>query len=152
MSDDAITPASAAVAFWRWFWVVLSMLIAVLAVAGGVILAGWAAGWWFTGQNATRQAEVTQNGYSNQTTLRQQITSQLATVTSITTQIAEAGGGQSTAAPLKAQRMAVASIVCSDAAEITGTPLPADQAQWTAANCSDGSVSPQSPIYQAGQS
>ena len=53
-------------------------------------------------------------------------------------------------AALKAQRAAIAGIACSDAAQITGIPLPADQAQWVSANCSDGSVSPSSTLYVTG--
>ena len=145
--DDEITPTRVVIGFWRWLWVG----IGALAVIGGLVYAGHAFGWWLSAQDATHQAENTQNGYSNQTTLRQQVTSQLATVTGITTQIAGADGSQSLVTALKAQRMSIAGIVCSDAAEISGTPLPQQQAQWAAANCLDGSVSPQSPIYQAGQ-
>jgi hypothetical protein len=119
-----------------------------LVFLAAVIVGGWQLGWWFTAQNTTRQAELTQNGYSNQTTLRQQITAQLATVDQITTQIA---AHPALAPSLRAQRMGVAGIVCGDAAEITGSPLPAQQAQWAAANCSDGVVSPSSTYYQAGQ-
>lgn len=146
MPDD-ITPTTVAVAFWRWFWVGAG----ALALFALVVLGGWQAGWWFTAHNANRQAEVTQNGYSNQTTLRQQVTSQLANVTSLTTQIAEAGKDASTVTALKAQRMAIAGMACQDASEISDTPLPRQQAEWVSANCQDGSVSPQSSIYQAGQ-
>lgn len=145
MSDD-ITPADVTAAFWRWFWVGAGALV----VLGGLIYAGHVFGWWLSAQDATHQSQNTQNGYSNQTTLRQQVTAQLATVTSITTQIAEAGSDQSMITALKAQRMSIAGIVCQDASEITGTPLPAGQAQWAASNCLDGSVSPKSPLYQAG--
>ena len=48
------------------------------------------------------------------------------------------------------QRAAVAGIACSDAAQITGVPLPTQQAQWVTANCSDGTVSPGSNLYVAG--
>jgi hypothetical protein len=144
---DSFTPAEVAVRFWRWFWVGCVALVLTVAL----ILGGWQAGWWFTAQNATRQAELTQNGYSNQVTLRQQVTSQLATVETITTQIAAAGTDQSLITALDAQRMGIAGIVCGDAAQITGTPLPVTQAQWVAANCASGTVSPNSAIYQAGQ-
>lgn len=140
-------PAEVAVAFWRWFWVG----VAALVLLAGLIVGGWQLGWWFQAQNATRQAQNTQNGYSNQTTLRQQVTSQLATVDTITTQIAANQGDTSLVTALDAQRMSVAGIVCSDAAQITGTPLPAQQAEWVSANCADGTVSPQSTYYQAGQ-
>lgn len=141
-----MTPGDVARGFGRWLWVG----IAGLVLLGGLIVVGWQAKWWFASHDATRQYQVTQEGVSNQDTLRAQITSRLADVTTITTQIAEAGTDSAEASALKDQRAAVAGIACSDAAQITGIPLPADQAQWTAVNCSDGTVSPSSTLYVAG--
>jgi hypothetical protein len=124
---------------------------AAVALLAALFLGGWEAGWWLKSENTTRQAELTQNGYSNQVTLRQQVTSDLATVQTITTQIAEAGNDTSLTTALTAQRAGIASIVCADAAQISGTPLPAQQGQWAAVNCQDGSLSPGSTLYQAGQ-
>lgn len=134
----------------RWFPAALVVGLAVIALGAILTLVGWQVGWWFTAQNATRQYQVTQNGVSNQDTLRAQITDKLGTVTTITTQIAEAGNDQAEVSALKAQRAAIAGIVCSDAAQITGVPLPAQQAQWVVTNCQDGAVSPGSSLYQAG--
>jgi hypothetical protein len=133
----------------RWFGPALVAGLAIIVLAAILTLVGWRIGWWFTAQNATRQAQVTQNGYSNQTTLRQQVTSKLADVAAITSQIAAAKDPAEVSA-LKDQRAAIAGIACSDAAQITGTPLPAQQAQWVSANCSDGSVSPGSPLFVTG--
>lgn len=144
---EDFTPAGAAIAFGRWFWVFACSIVLI----GALIVGGWQAGWWFTAQNATRQAELTQNGYSNQMTLRQQITTQLAIVETITTQIAAAGNDTSLTTALLAQRTGIAGIVCADAAQISGSPLPAQQGQWAAANCQDGTLSPGSDLYQAGQ-
>lgn len=141
------TPAEVITTFWKWFWVIVGALVLLAAL----ILGGWQAGWWFQAHNATRQAQNTQNGYANQSTLRQQVTSQLAAVYSLTTQIAESKGDQPLIAALGPQRTAIAGIVCSDAAQVTGTPLPAQQAQWVTANCTGGTVSPDSTYYQAGQ-
>lgn len=151
MSDD-ITPARVIRETWRWLpaWVVV--LAVVLLAGGAVTWAGSAFNWWLSAQTATHQAENTQNGYSNQVTLRQQVTSQLAAVYSLSTRIAEASGDQSLIAALKPQRMAVAGIVCSDAAQVTGTPLPSQQAAWVSANCDGANVSTSSTYYQAGQS
>lgn len=140
------TPADVAIAFWRWFWIGTGALALITAL----IVGGWQANWWFASHNATRQAQLTQNGYSNQTTLREQITSQLAQVETITVQIARAKGDPSLITALDPQRMAIAGIVCQDAAQISGTPLPAQQQQWVTANCVAGSVSPQSALYQQG--
>jgi hypothetical protein len=144
---NGITPGEVGAGFWRWFWVG----VGALTLIGTLIWAGDEFGWWLSAQNATHQAQNTQNGYSNQATLRAQVTTQLATVYSLTTQIAEAKGDQSLLTALEPQRMSVAGIVCADAAQVTGTPLPAQQAQWVTANCSGGTVSPNSPLYQQGQ-
>jgi hypothetical protein len=139
--NDEITPATVMAGFWRWFGV--GML--ALALLAALIVGGWRAGWWFAAQNATRNAQLIQNGYSNQTTLRQQITTQMANLNQITVQIAT---NPSLAGPLKAQRASVAATVCQDASEISGDPLPAQQAQWVAANCQAGTVRPGSSDYQ----
>lgn len=141
-----ITPGAAMSGFWRWSGVGLFVLV----VAGGLIVGGWQAGWWFSNQNTNRQAQQIQNGYSNQTTLHQQVTANIATVTSLTSQIGSAASTQQ-AADLKAQRAAVAATACQDAAEVSAAdPLPAGQQQWISANCSSGVVSPNSSLYQAG--
>jgi hypothetical protein len=149
--DDYPTPTEVIRGHWRWFPAWTIILATVLVVGGGITYAGSQFDWWLSGQAANHQARNTQNGYSNQTTQRQQLTSQIAQVTQITTQIAGAGSDQSMVTALKAQRMAVADQACAAAAQVTDGPLPADQAQWSAANCADGSVSPQSTLYQAGQ-
>jgi hypothetical protein len=134
----------------RWFGPVLFAGLAVLATGLILTLVGWQAGWWFASHNATRQYQVTQNGTSNQDTLRGQITTQLANVATITTQIAAPDTSPAEVAALKPQRAAIAGIACSDAAQITGVPLPVQQAQWVTVNCSDGSVSPGSSLYVTG--
>jgi hypothetical protein len=153
MFDDDYEPTPAGVirGTWRWFPAAVAVTVAALLLGGGITLIGWQANWWFASHNATRQAENTQNGYANQSTLRAQVTTQLAAVETVTTQIAAAGTDTSLTAALKAQRAGIAGIVCADAAQISGTPLPAQQAQWVSVNCQDGTVSPSSTYYQAGQ-
>ena len=137
---------------------------AFCAVAAGVILlgaliiGGWQAGWWFTVQNAQRQGRLNnieahniRDGYSNQTSLREQITAQIGNVDTATTQIA-ATKDQSLISALTAQRAAFAATVCQDVSEVSGDPLPAQQAEWAAANCQAGNVRPGSTFYQAGTS
>lgn len=123
------------------FMVALAAVFLVIAVVG---FAGWRLHWWFAAQDATRQYQVTQNGVSNQTTLRQQITQQIANVDQITVQIAEY---PSLDGSLEPQRAAVAATVCQDASEISGIPLPAQQAQWVSANCLAGTLRPGSAYY-----
>jgi hypothetical protein len=149
MYDD-VTPKDVYRETGRWFGPALIVALAVVIIGLVVTLVCWQAGWWFAQHNATRQYQLTQNGVSNQDTLRAQVTSKLAEVATITTQIAEAGNDQAEVTALKAQRAAIAGIVCSDAAQVTGVPLPTQQAQWAAVNCSDGTVSPGSPLYVTG--
>ena len=149
MYDD-VSPTDVMRGTWRWFPAAVTVIIAILILGGLTTLVCWQAGWWFAAHNATRQYEVTQNGVSNQDTLRAQITTQLAGVTSLTTQIAEAGSDPAEVSALKAQRAAIAGIACSDAGQVSGVPLPAQQAQWVSTNCSAGSVSPGSPLYVTG--
>ena len=145
MTDDDITPASVAGAFWRWSWIGL----AALGLFAILIWAGWQFGWWFTTQNTGRETHVIRNGYSNQQTLRDQITQQIGNVSQVTSQIAFASTAAQ-AADLKAQRAAIAAMACQDGSQVTGDPLPAQQAQWMAANCQAGSVRPGSAYYQVG--
>lgn len=151
MDYDDPTPAGVIGETWRWFPAAVVVTVAVLLLGGGITVVGWQANWWFASHNATRQAEITQNGYSNQTTLRQQVTANFATLSQIGVQIAANSTDSSLVTALKVQIASTAVQVCADAAEITGTPLPASQAQWVAANCSDGTLSTTSRDYQAGQ-
>lgn len=109
-----------------------------LALAGGVILGGWEAGWWFTNQNANREGHVIRNSYSNQQTLRDQVTKGLGDVTDMDRQIAGATGDNKTT--LTAQRRAIANQVCSEAEQVSGDSLPDDQASWVSQNCVMGSA------------
>ncbi len=144
MSD--ITPTGATAAIWRWFWITGT---SVILLTGALILGGWQAGWWFTSQNINREAHAIRNGYSNQQTLRDQITAKIGDVDTISTQIA-ATKDLNLAAALKAQRAAVAGIVCGDAAQVTGDPLQPQQAAWVRLNCLAGNLRPGSAYYQAG--
>ena len=144
MSD--ITPGEVMSGIWRWIGVVIVAII----LFGVLTLVMWQAGWWFSNANTSRQAQQTQNGYSNQTTLHQQVTSNIATIDSITTQITETNDVNQQAA-LKAQRAAIAGTACQEASEVSAAdPLPVGQQQWVSANCANGVVSPSSSLYQAG--
>ena len=122
MTDD-ITPSRAITEGFRWFPAVVIYGILAFLLILGLTVAGWQAGWWFTNQNATREAHMIRNGYSNQQTLREQITAQIANTDTLSTQIAASKDRNLTSA-LKAQRMAIAGIACQDAAGVTGDPLP----------------------------
>ncbi|TVZ01235.1 hypothetical protein EAS64_33695 [Trebonia kvetii] len=126
-------------------------ILGTLALIAGIVFGGWQLGWWFQRANNTRSNELIQQGYSNQLTLSQQVTSKLAEVENITVQIAKAGNDTALTAALFPQRAAIASIVCQDADQIQSIQLPADQLAWIGANCEAGSLSPNSSLYQAGQ-
>lgn len=145
--DDDITPGGAIRSMWQWFPAWVNAVIIAFILIAGLTVAGHYLGWWLSAQDATHQAQNTQNGYSNQTTLRAQVTSQLAQSEQVTVQIAGAGTDVSLVTALKVQRAAIDGQVCSDAAEISGTPLPAQQAAWVSANCLNGTLSPNSPDY-----
>jgi len=150
-NDNDITPARAWTEFWKWApaGTILAAISVVLVAA--VVLVGWQIGWWFTAQNANRQARVTQNGYSNQQSQRGQVEQQIADVTQETAAIEQAktGGNRSYVAALEGQRAATVTLACSAAAQVN-SPLPADQAAWVKANCLDGSIRPGSPYYTGG--
>ena len=144
MHDD-ITPGEVAVAFWRWFWV---GAIACALIAA-VIVGGWQAGWWFTAQNATRQYQITQNGTSNQDTLRGQIDKGFQQITAEDVQVAQAkdAGNTNLVGQIRVEEAAQAGVLCSDMEQVTGVPLPADQSAWNSINCVNGTVAPGSAYY-----
>lgn len=117
---------------------VVGATVAGLALTGGVIFGGWEAGWWFTAQNANRDAHVRRSTYGYQQTLRDQITKGIGDVMDMDRQIAGAKGDDATT--LTAQRRAIANQVCNEAEQVTGDPLGADQASWVSQNCVMGSA------------
>ena len=146
MPYDEITPASVMTGFWRW----AGIGILALVLLSALIVGGWQAGWWFTNQNANRQAHMIRNGYSNQQTLREQITTQIANVDALGVSIAQASGDPQEITALQSQRIAVVNIACQDASEITGDPLPAQEAQWVTGNCLAGVIRPGSQYDTTG--
>lgn len=116
----------------------LGAVLVGLVIIAGVILGGWQAHWWFAGKTATKEGHVIRNSYSNQQTLRDQVTKGLGDVTDMDRQITQATGDNKAA--LTAQRRAIANQVCQEAEQVTGDPLPADQADWVSQNCVMGSA------------
>jgi len=136
-----ITPAGVAVAFWRWFWVGVGALVA----GGLLVLVLWQVGWIFSNANLARQTRQIQNSDSNQRALVADITSQIANVEAITSQMDGASGQQY--ADLRAQRLGVARIACQDAAQLSSSDvLGGGVPQWIKSNCLAGTVSPGSSL------
>lgn len=142
MSDD-FTPVS----FWRGFgkWIGVCLFIAALIAA--FVVGGWRVGWWFSNQNATRSYQQTQNGTSNQDTLRAQITKGFTNLTAESVQAAAAKGNPGLVGQIKIEESAQAGELCTDMQQVTGVPLPAQQVTWYHANCSLGVLVPTSPYY-----
>ncbi len=113
-------------------------IVAVALLIAGVIFGGWEAGWWFTTQNANRDSHVRRTTYGYQQTLRDQITKGISDVLDVDRQLTQATGDNATA--LTAQRRAMANQVCTEATQVTGDPLNADQASWISQNCIMGSA------------
>jgi hypothetical protein len=142
MSDD-FTPAKFWAGFGKWFGVGLF----TAAVIAGLVVGGWRAGWWFSNQNATRSYQQTQNGTSNQDTLRAQITSGMTQLTAEGVQAAGAKGDPGMVGQIKVEEAAQAGQLCTDMQQVTGVALPPQQLAWYNANCSLGVLTPTSTYY-----
>lgn len=117
--------------------------VAGLVILGVIVFGGWKLGWWFRNENANQESHVIRNGYSNQQTLRDEISKNIGQVLAVTTQISMLRPDeQDSAAALQAQRKQIVIITCQKAAQVTGDPLPADQAQFVTANCTAGAIKP----------
>ena len=138
---DQPTPTGVVVAGFRWMWVAIIGFAAVL-VAVTVL---WQIGWIFSNANVNRQTQQIQNSDSSQRSLVSDLTSQIANVEGITSQMAAASGQQ--LADLRAQRLGVARIACQDAAQLSGSDVLGDGVpQWIKSNCLAGTVSPGSSL------
>lgn len=140
------TPAGFFSGFWRWF----GAGVFTLAVIAALIWVTSHGEWWWENANANHQAHIIRNGYSNQQSLREQVTQQIANVDDITVSIAQSAGNATEVQALEGQRENVAGIVCQDAGEVTGDPLPANQRTWVRSNCQAGVVRPGSKYASNG--
>lgn len=111
------------------------VVVGVLALLALIGVGSWKLGWFVNNANANREAHVIRNGYSNQQTLREEITKKIADVKNMDTQIAEQTPTMDMVPQLIAQRKAIVAIVCQDAAQISGDPLPTTQASFVSSNC-----------------
>lgn len=149
--NDEFTPAQ----FWKGLgsWIGVGLFLA--AVAAGIVLGGWSAGWWFSNQNATRSYQQTQNGTSNQDTLRSQVTKNFQLLVSEGVQAAQAKASGDTGlyGQVRVEEAATAQALCDEGTQVnTAVPLPADQTAWFKANCTMGTISPASAYYIPGSS
>ena len=142
MSDD-YTPGEFWAGFSKWIGTVMALVI----VGGLVVFTGWRIGWWFSNQNATRSYQQTQNGTSNQDTLRTQITKGMTQLTAEGVQAAQAKGDPGLTGQVKVEESAQAGELCQEMQQVTGVPLPSQQVTWYNANCSLGVLTPSSAYY-----
>lgn len=129
-------------------WCVAAVAAIALFIGGSYEL-----GWFFQNNSNQREAHLIYAGFNFQSTLGQQITKGIDSVTQDSTEIksAQLQGLGSYADSLKSQREADGNVVCTDATEITGTlPPGAYQTNWIKANCANGSISPSSKYYYVG--
>jgi len=128
---------------------VVRWAVAALVVIALIVVGGWQLGWWFKTQNTNRQAQLYQNGYANQSAMRDEIGRKLEDVQRYTTQIGNPAYA-SDKANVEQSRAYAGMLVCGDAAQLNpGTQLPTDETRWIATNCEDGSLSPTSSISVA---
>lgn len=119
---------------------VAGIILAVAAVA--VVLSLWQVGWWFHTENTQRQTHLNRESYGFQQAARDRITTEIEQVFTVNTELPNADPDQT--GPLEAQRKAITAMVCRDATQISGDPLPTDQEVFLDQNCSAGAVSPTS--------
>jgi hypothetical protein len=123
---------------------VVGTAVAALALVG-IVFGGWEAGWWFKAQDAQREGVVTRSSTNFQQGHMDELSNEIADLSRIGTQIAQAPADQ--AAALKAQRLAEAQQACSTARDITDSTMSQEASllDWRTKNCVAGSVAPASP-------
>lgn len=114
----------------------------ILGVLGGVLvlvavsIGGWYLHWHLAQANANRQSHLNRSQFGYQQTLREQITNNIATISGIDVQVTEADAN--TAAALKAQEAAITQMICQEATQVSGDPLPLNQSQFVQTHCPGG--------------
>ena len=144
--NDEITPTRVFLGLGRWAWLAI---IAGLMVAG-LFIGLWQAFWTVSAADATKNYQVTQNGVSNQDTLRTNIDTGFGTLLREEAQVGADKTNPSLATDAQAEASNEANTICGWAAQVTGVPLPADQAAWVTQNCQDSGLSPSSSYYIKG--
>lgn len=137
-------PAGFWITFGRWAGTGIGITVLAVLAIGGIVVGGWQASWWFANHNATRNYQLTQNGVSNQDTLRTRIDTDF---TSLNAEIVQVKAYPALKSAVMSQEDSDGNDICSLAAQVTTIPLPPQQAQWVSANCADGSLSPSSTFY-----
>jgi cytochrome bd-type quinol oxidase subunit 1 len=123
------------------FWRSVPGVLLGVAVVVGVVVGGWQAGWWFTAQNANREATVQQQGVGNQSAMRSEIPQKIADVQRYTLQI-DNPAYAAMKLDIEQSRSYAAQLVCGDAAQLNDVTelAPADQS-WVTTNCVGGELS-----------
>jgi hypothetical protein len=144
MSDE-VTPARTIIKIWQWSPVAVIGSIVAFAVILPVVIIGWQVGWWFTAQNAQRQAHVVQSNYNVQEGYVSRISDD---VGAIDANIATAGSTPD--AGMTAQNIHSGSDACHYASLLVPGEVTVDpsMAQWIRVNCAVGALAPTSTVYK----
>lgn len=141
--------------FGKWAAVVLgslALIFGLIVVGHGIAYGEWQINWWYAQHNMDRQTSLVYHSLSNQSALREEIQNGITQVDKDTSYIAnaKAQGLTDYANSLKPARNDAANTVCGQIVQLSKPgDIPAFLA-WGRANCSNGSLSPNSKYYYAG--
>lgn len=113
----------------------IGTVIAGAVTIAALVLGLWWVGWWFTAQNTNKQAHINRSNFGYQQTLRDQITKGIGDYNQVG--VDATWPGANTVA-LEAQQHAILNIICGEAVQVTGDPLPPDQLAFVSTNCVNG--------------
>lgn len=116
---------------------VVGAILLALLLAVGIFFGGRELGWWLKADNTNRQAHIDRSNFAFQQTLRDQVTQHISDYQNMRAELSQPGIDN---AGVSAQMHATANVICQEAIQITGDPLPADQQAWVSANCQYGSA------------
>lgn len=103
-----------------------------LVVLAAIVFGLWEAGWWFRGQDAQRNGQVSQDSYGYQEAHKDQLANEISSIKGIDSQLASIKDPNQLAT-LEAQRRAELNEACRTSDQIQ--QLPNDQALWVGQNC-----------------
>lgn len=148
--DYDITPGRALAEGTKWGSVGMVFVLALVAIFALLQFVMWPLHWWYYNDSVNREAHITQQSYSNQVTMVQQVQQKVSDIAVETTEMSvPAYAGE--VPGLRAQRAAEGNLACSDWSQLTPTfQKSSGEASWAQANCNGGILSISSPLYVKG--